>query len=219
MDEKQEDVAGLSKAVQSFRDTAMVAIVKDADDFKRAGDDYNMCLAYEKRVHVFCDDRIRGAHELHKSLVAMRDTMLAPVAEAKAHIRAEMKRFSDEQERIRREAQAKAEAEIRKKMEDATIALAAKMESNGDAGKANALLNKPVPVPTITFDRTLPTGFGHITRRVWKAEIIDLMALVKAVAAGQIPLQAVRADEAFIGAQARSLKNALAYPGVRVTEQ
>jgi hypothetical protein len=45
------------------------------------------------------------------------------------------------------------------------------------------------------------------------------MALVKAVAAGTVPIQALEANTVFLNGQARMLKAALAYPGVKAIER
>lgn len=56
---------------------------------------------------------------------------------------------------------------------------------------------------------------GISGRTTYSAEVTDLMALVKAVAAGAAPLEALQADAKFLGAQARAFKKTgQLYPGV-----
>jgi len=48
-----------------------------------------------------------------------------------------------------------------------------------------------------------------------RAEVVDLMALVRAVADGSAPLAALKPDLAFLDEQAAQAGEALAIPGVR----
>lgn len=57
---------------------------------------------------------------------------------------------------------------------------------------------------------------GIATRLIYSAEVVDLPALVRAVAEGQAPLQCLQADRKFLGAQARALQQeGLIFPGVQ----
>ncbi|MDZ4342197.1 MAG: hypothetical protein U1E51_07125, partial [Candidatus Binatia bacterium] len=49
----------------------------------------------------------------------------------------------------------------------------------------------------------------------WKFEVMDLKALLLAVAKGEVPIQALQPNEVFIGQQVRSLRDAFRYPGVK----
>jgi hypothetical protein len=82
-----------------------------------------------------------------------------------------------------------------------------------------AVLVAPVVVPPVYVPPAVPKGMGNFTRRTWCAEVVDLMALVKAVAIGKVPLQAIEANTVFLNGQARMVKSALAYDGVRAVEK
>jgi hypothetical protein len=49
----------------------------------------------------------------------------------------------------------------------------------------------------------------------WHAEVVDLMALVQAVADGSVPLAALRANTEWLDEAALRERDALAIPGVR----
>lgn len=80
--------------------------------------------------------------------------------------------------------------------------------------KAETMADGPVLV-----ESNVPAGFGTAIRKTWSAEVVDLMALVKAVASGKVPLTAIEANMTFLNGQARALKNLLAYDGVRAIEK
>lgn len=194
-------------------------VVKDAATYQMAGETWKSLTALEKKIKAYWEEDVSSALKLHRSLVAKRDAMLVPVGERKNALRLDMKTFEDEQERIRRAAQAKAEEEARKAAEEAALAQAVSLESNGHKAAAEALMAAPVVAPAVFVPKTTPTGFGNATRRTWGAEVTDLMALVKAVAAGTVPIQTLEANTVFLNGQARMLKAALSYPGVRAVEK
>ncbi len=194
-------------------------VVKDAMTYQMAGETWKSLTALEKKIKAYWEDDVTTALKLHRSLVAKRDAMLIPVGEQKNSLRLGMKTFEDEQERIRRAEQARLEEEARKAAEEAALAQAVALEMNGHKAAAEAVIAAPVVAPAVYVQKTTPTGFGNATRRTWGAEVTDLMALVKAVAAGIVPIQAIEANTVFLGQQARALKSALQYPGVRAVEK
>lgn len=52
----------------------------------------------------------------------------------------------------------------------------------------------------------------------WHAEVVDLMALVRAVAAGSVPLAAVLPNASFLDDAAARDRESLEIPGVRAVE-
>lgn len=194
-------------------------VVKDAATYQMAGETWKSLTALEKKIKAYWEEDVSSALKLHRSLVAKRDAMLGPVGERKNALRLDMKTFEDEQERIRRIEQARLEEEARKAAEEAALAQAVALEQNGHKAAAEAVIAVPVVAPAVYVPKTTPTGFGNATRRVWGAEVTDLMALVKAVAAGTVPIQAIEANSVFLNQQARALKSALQYPGVRAVEK
>lgn len=216
--EVETKAAELEKQIAPALAVAGEISVKDAASYTTAGAMLKDLTGLEKQIKAYWENDVTAALWLHRSLVAKRDAMLVPVGEKKTALRLGMKSWEDEQERVRRELQAKAEAEARKAAEDAVLAEAAELERNGNKAAAESMMVAPVAPAPVFIPKTTPGGYGQFTRRVWNAEVVDLLVLVKAVAAGQVPIQAIQADKVFLNAQARSLKGAMAYPGVRAVE-
>lgn len=106
-----------------------------------------------------------------------------------------------------REAQARAEEEARQQTEAAQSAQA--------EAQATAITAEVVSiVPTVAGPAKVSGIAGRVT---YAAQVDDLLALVKAVADGKAPIEAICANDKFLGAQARAFKKAGAlYPGVTV---
>jgi hypothetical protein len=114
-----------------------------------------------------------------------------------------------EQARLDEEARVAAE-KLQKKAETARLAghfeKAATLEGAADNVQA-AVVEPPNPAA------------GTYIRETWSADVVDLFALVQAVAAETVPLEALKADMVFLNQQARSLKGRLKYPGVNAVKE
>ena len=116
----------------------------------------------------------------------------------------QQKKRLDEQ-RVLEEIERKKNAEIAKEL-----------KAKGLAELAKEIKNREVNV--IVKKEELKTD-NLSTRKTYKANVIDKMALVKAVAEGRIPIMAVDVNMTFLNNQARMLKNELKYDGVEVVEE
>ncbi len=187
-----------------------------------------------------------AAYKTWKTAVAKRDGLKAPFVEAdKAYARA-MGAYEQEQARRRREAEENArrererrereereraaaeEARLKKEAEDRRLAEAAAAEARGDRETAQRLIEAPIETPTVAprpvFVPTAPlpakpTADGVSFRDTWKAEVTDLMALVRAVATGTQPITLLSANTVALNQMARALKGAMSVPGVRAVNE
>lgn len=149
-----------------------------------------------------------------------------------------------EEERLRKIAEEEAERqrqeelrileEERKAEEERLLQAAAEAEKNGDKAQAEELLHTaeersqeaaqtvaeiqaaPVYVPPVVVPKATPKlAGGPVYQTRWKHQVVNLMDLVKAVASGRAPINALQANDVFLGQQARSLKESMNIPGVR----
>lgn len=132
-----------------------------------------------------------------------------------------------------REAREKAEREAQEARERATAAEKAANEAKAAATKLETraaqtqergaekaeFLNQQaaaVVAPTVQVD--VPKVAGLSTRKAYKAKVIDLMALVKAIAEGKAPVAYVLANEQVLNKMAAALKEQMSIPGVELEE-
>jgi len=130
-------------------------------------------------------------------------------SKAAAWIRAEEERTAEEKR--------KAEAIARKAAEDAQLAAAEALQAEGLTNAATAILEAPVVIPKVSVEGPVKAEGTTYTDR-YSAEVVDLMALVKAVAEGKAPASAICANEAWLGQWARLTKGTEAMPGVKVVK-
>ena len=171
-----------------------------------------------KEAEAFYAEEVANLYSMWKAKTAERGTITGP-AEAIKNLAA---RFCGEwqkvQERKRREEELRQQELERQRAETAVLEEAAQLERDGRADDAQALIEAPVVMAPVAVPTAVPQIKGVSAPRVtWKAEVTSLALLIKAVADGKVPVQAIQADEKFLNKMATALKGELKYPGVKVT--
>jgi hypothetical protein len=168
---------------------------------------------------------------INQGLKAIRDLFRQPedeLAEAESLVKRQLLGYEAEQEELRREEQRKLDliaAREREDKERRAREAEEKARAEREAGnarkadqlqaKADLLAEASAAVVAPIVQREPPRIAGIASRETWSAVVLDLKALVKAIAAGEVPTLAVLPNQPFLNTQARALKRELAYPGVR----
>ena len=139
--------------------------------------------------------------------------------QAESLLKSKILDFQNEQDRIAREAQAKADAaamEERKRLErKAKI-----VETIGRTERADEIREEADAHIAPVVKSAAPKMEGVVRRETWKAEVTDKAAFLKYVIEERQDLMAlVNIDNSALNAQARSLKENLSLPGVRVYKE
>lgn len=125
--------------------------------------------------------------------------------------------YAQEQARIREE-QRKAEEIARRAAEEAALKAAEELEKQGMTAAADAIMETPVSVSKVEVPQLEKTE-GVSYRKQYSAEVVSLMDLVKAVAAGTVPIAYIQANTTALNAWARSTKGSDTISGVRVVTE
>jgi len=138
------------------------------------------------------DPAIKKAHESHKAILAAKQEVTAPLLEAEKIIKRGMADYHAERERLlleeQRRLQAEADraaAEERKRLE---AERALEISEAADKGVVEFMeaLAKPEPVqvaaPVVEIRPSVVKMAGISTRKVWKPEVTDLVALLRYIA-------------------------------------
>ncbi len=133
--------------------------------------------------------------------------------------RAKLKKAREEEEaRLKKIAEAEAEEAKRKETEE-LLRQAAAIEQSGDADQAREIVEHALKVEAAPIKVAPPTAaplpkLNSGFRDYWYAEVPDLMVLVKAVAAGRVPLAALKADMVYLNGRAKLEEGAMKIEGV-----
>ena len=212
-----------SKALSLVEQAGMVKIT-DAKSYEVAGFLWKTIGDVMKEVSETFDPLIEAAHRNHKLALDKKAKFYAPLDRAKRDVKQLMAAYELEEKRAREAEQRRLEEIAIKEAEELKIQEAIEREAeakqNGAtaqeaAQEAEAVINEPVHVAPVELPKAMPKIPGFTIKTIWKAQVVDFRALVNAVAAGRAPIQALKADDVFLGQQARSLKQAMNIPGVK----
>ena len=155
-------------------------------------------------------ERIRQAEEARLREEARRAEEARKAAELE-----EAKRIREEEEaRLLAEAQ-KAEAEGNTVLADAIIEVGVKQVEEMKA-QEEVIAQEPIVAPVVIVEKAVPkVAGGPSYRTIWDAQVVDMMALVKAVASGTVSINALQVNQTFIRQQAMSLKETFRIPGCK----
>lgn len=178
---------------------------------------------------------IEAAHAAHKRMIAVKKEVDQPLERAENEIlKPALLRFSERKEAERRAAEEKlnrlmaeeaakkaAEAEAERKKQEEERAATALLDAKGEVippPEPLPPLPPPPPPPTIVLPKTEePKGISYVIN--YSAEVVDMMALLKAVIAGEVPSDAIQPNMSFINSRAKNLKNLMSWPGIAVKEE
>jgi hypothetical protein len=149
-------------------------------------------------------------------MVAEKTAAEAPIVEAEGIVNREIMRFDAEDRKRRDEELRIATEKQRKENEEAALRAAAEAEAAGDREEADAILQEAEKAPIFVPAPPPPpklAGSAEVT--TWKMEVIDLKALVLAVASGKAPLTYIAADEVAIRRTVIAQKASFSCPGIK----
>lgn len=211
---KTEEIG--QKALTYSETIAALPPIKTADEYLYVNELWKAGKALLDEIDEGYDDIIKSAHKLHKDALAKKAKYYVPAETSVKAAKMLMNVYDAEQEAIRQAEQRRLQEEARKREEEARLQAAIEAEKEGAKEEAEQILEQPAYVPPVVLQKATPkVAGGPVFRTVWKHQVTDLMLLVKAVAAGQVPLAAIQANDVFLGQQARSLKDAMQIPGVK----
>lgn len=202
-DEVQEEQA----QALTFVEQGKALKVVDAETYTIAG---TWLVDIKKRMKTIDDKLVPkkdAAHKLWKSIVALIDELKAPYLELEAHFKRQIAAYNAEQERIRREEEARLREIARKAEEERRLAEALEAEAAGQSEEAAAILDEPVFVPPPVVEKMTPKVEGVSFTKVWKFEVTH---------PNMIPREYLSIDTVKIGGVVRATKGAIQIPGVRI---
>jgi len=220
IDQAVEAAVSSTEIILRDVEAAAVLTIASNEDYQQAA---LMLREIKSRAKDLEDERKRILRPLDESrarIMALFRPGQDNLARAEAILKAGILGWSQEQERRRREAEALA-AELARKEAEKLQARADKALAAGHIEKAAALEGAAGNV-TPAVVASSPKAHGTSTREVWKAEVVDKVAFIQAVAAGTfagLDAQALDVNMVFLNGAARLMKDGLNWPGVEAVKE
>lgn len=174
-----------------------------------------------KKVDASYDPIISAAKQAYDTARTKKAEVKGPLLEAEKVYKDKVAVYLSEEEEKRKKAEADAAEALKAQQQEEDLEHAAALEAAGDRESAEAVLaiSMSAPAPAVTLAPTVPKIAGVSKAELWSAEVFDLDALIKAVAAGDVPAMALLPNMTFLNGQARLMKKLLNYPGVRTVSK
>ena len=183
--------------------------IKTSEDYDKAGAALVRIKGMTKTVKEYFAPMVDSAFKAHKAVKARENEALAPLEKAEHELKTGMQAWYSEQERIRREAEARATAERRKAEEDAEKARQEAIMMSELSGEEVPLpLANPSPALTVAVPEPVKTA-GVSMVETWGFEITDAAA---------IPREFLVVDETKIRRVVAAMKGDTNIPGVKIVK-
>jgi hypothetical protein len=199
-------------------ESAKMLTIVDAESKERAVGHGRLLQASAKAVQEMYTGVKQSIDSIKKPVLEAEKQDIGAITVAKDTLAQKVLVWNREQERIHAEAVRKAQEEARKAAEEQKLADAIAAEQAGEKEEAEQILNEPTMAMPVIVQKVAAKVQGEVTKTTYTAEVTNLMELVKAVARGVVPIQALCADVPFLNSQARSFSTGLNYPGVKVNQ-
>ena len=211
------------------------------DTYVAAGEMLKGIKALRAKIAETFEPHIKRAFEAHRALVAERRAAEDPLTSAEGVIKGKLVAYDTEQERLRRIEEARVREEARRQEEIRRLEEAAELERQSRERAAQAALlvddeierqiaqqeaaelqtqaeatiAEPVEAPVVFVPKATPKVAGIVYRETWSAQVVDLMALVRHVAAHPEHANLLTPNTTALNGLARSLRQSMAIPGVK----
>lgn len=192
----------------------LATAVKDDKTYANAANYLVTIKTFRKWVKGFFKPSKDALNEAKNKVLAMEKTLDSPAEQAEAIIAPALDSFLAAKERARRAEEDRINRELKKKADDEALARAETLVEEGRADDAELELENVPSAPVATMPRTAPAVAGLTSSVRWFAEVTDKLAIVKAVAAGEIPMDALDVNMPYFNTLAIKQKEAFKFPGV-----
>lgn len=207
-----EVVAGVIEAANALT-------VTNPEHFVNAAEVIKGLKERKRKIEEFFAPEKQRWSDGHKAICAKEREYLKSIIEAIEIVDVKAVDYHRVQEQIRRAEQLRLEAEERTRAEEAKLAEASALEAMGEHEAAEQVISEPVAPAAPVLPKATPKVDGFGFRTTYEAEVINPLALCKAIADGRVPVSAVTPNMAVLNAQARAMKRAFNWPGCRAVEK
>lgn len=161
----------------------------------------------------------RPMDEAKKEVMRLFAPAVEALTGAERAVKAGVLAYTNEQARLRDEAQAKADAAAEREREQLRQQADAHRET-GREGRAETLDERAEVLQAPTVPAAPAPSGGVAVKVTWHAEVVDLKALARVCGSGHAPLDLLLPNMPKLNALARTENEKLSFPGVRaVSEQ
>ena len=174
-----EDQRAISTQAETWPERARSIQITDDFGYADAGAMLQGVKALMREADSVFDPAVKKAHEAHKAILAAKKSVTAPLEEAEKILKRGMADYHAEQERLRQAEQRRLQAIADQQAEAQRVAAIAAASAESAEAVAQAIA-APAPIAAVVeIKGRAPKMAGISTRKVWKPEVFDKLALLR----------------------------------------
>jgi hypothetical protein len=193
-----------------------VTEINTAEDAETATNLGRLLQAGTKESEIFFAPIKRQIDNFKAPILQHEKEFLASLEGEKRRLGSLLTSFNEKCRLERQNAERKAREEAERQAREDQLARAVELDVAGDADAAEQVLAEPIFVPVVTQTVVAKKIAGNVSKTNYKCMVTNFMDLVKAVAEGKAPIQAISVNQEFLNGQARLYKEAFSMPGCRL---
>lgn len=215
----ENDQSLQQEATTAFSQAQTLALaIRDQDSYANAATFLLQIKSVRRKVEEFFGPMVKSAHKTWKESVALRQKADDPLDRAESVLKPALSRYLEEEEKKRLAIQRKAQEAADKLEQEARLHAAIDAEKDGDATRAEEILDTPAPVAPVLIPKADAVA-GISTRETWKCEVTNIRELAAGILRGEVPITAIEPNMTVIGQAARAMKTEFKWPGVHTWKE
>jgi hypothetical protein len=211
----------LKKDIQQLvLDSSKIKQVTNPEELEQANNAGRVLQASTKEVELFYTPLKRQVDAFKAPLLAHEKEFAVPIDAEKKRLGGLITAYNQEVQRKREEAERLAREEADRIAREEQLARAVELEAAGDTEAAEQVLNEPTMAAPVVIQQEAPVKMaGQVGRMTYKCVVMDVRALLKAVAAGAAPMACFTLDQGWLDKKAALEKDGFNLPGCRLDKQ
>ena len=215
---RQPNEVALTEQGKKFLDVANGIQITDAVTLQGAADYLSENKAHQKKLDGERRELVDPLNEVVKRINAKFKPITDLLLSAESIIKNKIGKYQQDQLRIQREEQAKAEERARKERERLE-ARAEKAIEGGNVEKAAELQQRAATTVAVAPAVEAPKVAGASVRMAWAGEVTNMVELCKAIGNGELPPTLVEVKQSELNRVASTWQNNRTFPGLRITQK
>ena len=181
-------------------------VVKNQESHGRALTLWGEADTVDKAIVEKFEEPTSAANKVHKFLTGLREMFRGPLIEAKSSAQKKATDWADAERRRAEEEARKLAEKARREHEERQLALAIEAEAQGDKAAAEAIIETRAEAPYIPPKPNLAKVDDVGERGNYSGQVVDLLKLVKYVAANPREVNLLTQNQTAINQRARSMR-------------
>lgn len=205
--EQTPEIIEVSTMALSVPDQAKQIVIASNDDYVRAGELLLVIKEIRKKIEATFKPIKQKMDAAKKEVLDQERAADAPLVAAENIIKPRIAAWNAEQERIRREEEARLREQARKEEEERRLQEAILAEQSGETEVADEIMSAPVQAAPVVVPKSVPKVAGVNIVKRWEFRIVDPKL---------VPRQYLSVDEQKIRSVVNALKDQASIPGVEI---